>query len=47
VICTVKFDEEKSKFAGLGQENGFGSACLHGLWWLVKGSAILHGCKKE
>jgi hypothetical protein len=47
VICTVKFNEEKSKYAGLGQENGFGSAYLHGLWWLVKGPAILHTCRKE
>jgi hypothetical protein len=29
-------DEEKSKYAGLGQENGFGSTLLHSLWWLVK-----------
>jgi hypothetical protein len=47
VICTVKLDEEKSKYAGLGQENGFGSAYVHSLWWLVKGPEILHTCRKE
>jgi hypothetical protein len=26
VICTVKFDEENPSYAGLAQENGFGSA---------------------
>jgi hypothetical protein len=25
-ICTVKLDEEKSKYAGLAQKNCFGSA---------------------
>jgi hypothetical protein len=29
-------DEEKSKCAGLAQENGFSSVQLYNLWWLVK-----------
>ncbi len=33
--CKVKWDEEKSKYAGLAQENGFASAYLHSLQWLV------------
>jgi hypothetical protein len=34
-------DEEKSKYAGLAQENGFGSA------WLVKGAAKQYTYTKE
>jgi hypothetical protein len=40
-------DEESSIYAGLTQENGFGSASLRRLPWLVKGSAALCTCKKE
>jgi hypothetical protein len=29
-------DEEKSKYAGLAQEFGFGSTLLHHMLWLVK-----------
>jgi hypothetical protein len=35
--CTVKLDEEKSKYAGLVQEYGFGSTLLYSLRWLVQG----------
>jgi hypothetical protein len=31
-------DEEKSKHAGLAQQNGFGPAFLHSLLSLVKGT---------
>jgi hypothetical protein len=40
-------DEEKSKYAGLAQENSFGSPKLHRLRWLVKDAAMLSTCKKE
>jgi hypothetical protein len=33
----LKLDEEKSKHAGLAQQNGFGSAFLHSLLKLIKG----------
>jgi hypothetical protein len=29
--CKLKLDEEKSKHAGLAQQNGFGPAFLHSL----------------
>jgi len=45
--CTVKMDEENLTTAGLTQENGFGSAELGRLLWLVKGSAALCTCRKE
>jgi len=32
-------DEEKSKHAGLAQQNGFGQTLLHNLLRLVKGTA--------
>jgi len=34
-------------YAGLTQENGFGSEQLHRLLWLVKGAAALCNCRKE
>jgi len=40
-------DEENLTTAGLTQENGFGSAELGRLLWLVKGSAALCTCRKE
>jgi hypothetical protein len=36
-----KFDEEKSKYAGLAQQNGFGPAFFHTMLRLVKGTAEL------
>jgi hypothetical protein len=39
--CTVKWDEEKSKHAGLAQENGFAHAQVLTLLRLVKGEANL------
>jgi hypothetical protein len=45
--CTLEFDEEKSKHAGLAQENGFGQAHLHGLLRLVKGTAKVCTCHKR
>ncbi len=49
MIWTLKLDEEKSKCAVLAQENGFGSAFLHSLRWLVKGTITVgvHLQKKE
>ncbi len=35
----LKLDDEKSKHAGLAQQNGFGPAFLHSLLGLVKGIA--------
>jgi hypothetical protein len=41
-------DEEKSKIAGLAQENGFVSAYLHSVgWWLVKGAVPLFTWRKK
>jgi len=37
--CKRKLDEEKSKHAGLVQQNGFGPAFLHRMLRLVKGCA--------
>jgi hypothetical protein len=39
--CTVNVDEEKSIYAGLGLEKGFGSAQL------VKGTAVLCTCSNN
>ncbi len=39
-----KFDEEKSKHAGLGQQDGFGPAFLHSLLRLAKGTAKPNTC---
>jgi hypothetical protein len=36
--CTLKLDEEKSKYAGLAQEYGFGLAFLHVFLRLVQGT---------
>jgi hypothetical protein len=49
VILQSKNGWRKSNptYAGLAQENGFGSAWLRSLPWLVKGSAVLCTCKKE
>ncbi len=44
---TVKLDEENSIYAGLAQENGFGSTYLYTSPWLVKGTAALCTCRKE
>ncbi len=48
----LKLDEEKLKCAGLAEENGFDSALLHTIWWLVRDIAMLWGamlwtCRKE
>jgi hypothetical protein len=40
-------DEEKSKYAGLAQQNGFGPAFLHGLLRLVKGAAKPNTCQRR
>jgi hypothetical protein len=45
--CTLEFDEEKSKHAGLAHENGFGQAYLHGLLRLVNGAATVCPCHKR
>jgi hypothetical protein len=34
--CTLKLDEEKLKYVGLGEENGFDSAYLHSLDWVAR-----------
>jgi hypothetical protein len=38
---TVQLGEDNPTFAGLAQENGFGSAKLSMLLWLVKGTAVI------
>jgi hypothetical protein len=38
MTCTVKFNEEMSKHAGLAQQNGFGLSFQHSLLRLVKGT---------
>ncbi len=47
MICTVQFDEDKSKYASLAQENGFGSVQLESLLWIVNGTNTLCTCRKE
>jgi hypothetical protein len=47
LICTVKLDEENPTYASLGQENGFSSALLQWLPWLVKAAAAPCTCRKE
>jgi hypothetical protein len=42
---TVKLDEENPTYAGLAQENDFGSGLVRTLSWLVKGTAAV--CRKE
>jgi hypothetical protein len=44
VTCTVKLDEEKSKHAGLAQQNGFGLAFQHSLLRLEKGTTKANIC---
>jgi len=47
-FCTLKLDEENSKYAGLAQENSFGSPQSHSLRWLVKSrSNAVHLQKKS
>jgi len=38
---------KKSEYAGLAQENGFGSVNCHTLQWPVKGASTLYACQKE
>jgi hypothetical protein len=45
--CTVKLDEEKSKYAGLVQEYGFASTLLHSLRWLVQGEQQYSAVEKS
>jgi hypothetical protein len=45
--CTVKLDEQNPTYAGLAQENGFGSALLQRWPWVVKGASALCTCRKE
>jgi len=40
-------DEENPTYAGLTQENGFGSAKFFTVLWLVEGAAALCTCRKE
>jgi hypothetical protein len=47
VILLRKMDEENPTYAGLTQENGFSSACMDTLPWLVKGLAALCTCQKR
>jgi hypothetical protein len=42
--CKLKLNEEKSKHAGLAQQNYFGPAFLHSLQRLVKGKAKPNTC---
>jgi hypothetical protein len=42
--CKRKLDEEKSKYASLAQQNGFGPAFLHMMPRLVEGTAKLETC---
>jgi hypothetical protein len=44
VTCKLKLDEEKSKHAGLAQQNGFGPAFVHSLLTLIKGRAKPNTC---
>jgi hypothetical protein len=44
ILHSIKAEEEKSKYAGLAQEIGFGSASLEGLLGLVNGAATLYTC---
>ncbi len=45
--CTVKLDEENLNYAGLAQENTFGSTELGAMPRLVKGSAAVWTWRKE
>jgi hypothetical protein len=38
--------KKSQKFAGLAEENGFGSAYTHNLRWLVKWHRMISTCKK-
>jgi hypothetical protein len=40
-------DKEKSKYAGLAQQNDFGPAFLHALLRLVKGTAKPNTCQRR
>jgi hypothetical protein len=42
--CKRKLDEEKSKHAGLVQQNGFGPAFFHSMQLLVKGTTKRNTC---
>jgi hypothetical protein len=42
--CNSKLDKEKSKDAGLGQQNGFGGSFLHSLLRLLKCTAKPNTC---
>jgi hypothetical protein len=44
VPCKLKLDEEKSKHAGLAQQNGLGPAFWHSLLRLEKSTAKLNTC---
>jgi hypothetical protein len=45
--CKLELDEEKSKHAGLAQQNGFGPAFLHSLLRLVKGTTKPNTCQRR
>jgi len=45
--CKFKLDEEKSKHAGLAQQNGFGPAFLDSLLRLVKVTAKPNTCQRR
>jgi hypothetical protein len=47
IVHTIKLDEEKSKHAGLAQENGFDVAYLHSLPRSIQSLAKLGTCPKR
>jgi hypothetical protein len=47
VILQIELDEEKSKPAGLAQQNGFWPSILHNSLRLVKGTAKPNTCQRR
>ncbi len=45
--CKVQLDKDNPRYARLAQENGFGSAKLPMLLWLVKGTGVMCTRRKE
>ncbi len=45
--CKLKLDEEKSKHAGVAQQNGFGQEFVHNLLRLVTGTAQPNTCYRR
>jgi hypothetical protein len=44
--CTLKLDEQKSKYVGLAKENGFGPTFLYRLLRLLKDIKVVHLLEK-